>query len=95
MATFSPHDPALARMLILDELFDLALYKALQRISTDTESQRVLDELVTVETQHLAFWQKFFDSKLTTLDLGRRITLRLILLVCRLFCSPSFPLSPS
>jgi VIT1/CCC1 family predicted Fe2+/Mn2+ transporter len=85
MAIATSHDPALARMLILDELFDLSLYKALQRISTDTESQRVLDELVTVETQHLAFWQKFFDSHLTALDIGRRLKLQFMILACRLF----------
>ena len=85
MAVATSHDPALARMLILDELFDLLLYKALQRISTDTESQRVLGELVTVEAQHLAFWQKFFDSRLTALDIGRRLKLQFMILACRLF----------
>lgn len=84
-ATATSHDLALARMLILDELFDLSLYKALQRISTDAESQRVLDELVTVEAQHLAFWQKFFDSRLTALDIGRRLKLQFMILACRLF----------
>ncbi len=84
MAADTPHDPALARMLILDELFDLSLYQALRRIAGDPESQRVLDELITVETQHLAFWQKFFDSRLTSLDLGRRIKLQFMILACRL-----------
>ena len=84
-ATALPHDPALGRMLILDELFDLSLYQALRRISGDTESRRVLDELITVETQHLAFWQKFFDSHLTALDMGRRLKLQFMILACRLF----------
>ncbi len=84
-ATALPHDPALGRMLILDELFDLWLYQALRRISTDAESQRVLDELIIVETQHLAFWKKFFDSRLTSLDLGRRLKLQFMVLACRLF----------
>ena len=78
------HDPALARMLILEELFDLSLYKALRNISNDTESQEVLDELIVVETQHLAFWQKFFDSRLTALDPGRRLKLQFMILACRL-----------
>ena len=78
------HDPALARMLILEELFDLSLYKALRDISNDTESQKVLDELIVVETQHLAFWQKFFDSRLTALDPGRRLKLRFMILACRI-----------
>ncbi|MBI5777490.1 MAG: hypothetical protein HY444_08875, partial [Nitrospirae bacterium] len=85
MATATSHDPALARILILDELFDLSLYKSLRRISADTESQRVLDELIVVETQHLAFWQKFFDSHLTALDIGRRLKLQFMTLACRLF----------
>lgn len=79
------HNPALARMLILDELFDLSLYRALRSISTDPGSQQVLDELIAVETQHLAFWQTFFDSPLTSLDLGRRLKLRFMVLACRLF----------
>lgn len=84
MPTAVSHDPALARMLILDELFDLSLYRELRGISTDTESQRVLDELIVVETQHLAFWQKFFDAHLTALDPGRRLKLRCMILACRL-----------
>ncbi len=84
MATAASHDPALSRMLILDELFDLSLYKALRGISADAESRRVLDELIVVETQHLAFWQKFFDSRLTALDLGRRLKLQFMILACRL-----------
>jgi len=40
-----------------------------------------------VETQHLAFWQKFFDSSLTALDPGRRLKLHLFILICRLFGS--------
>lgn len=79
------HDPTLARTLILDELFDLSLYRALRGISTDPGSQQVLDELIAVETQHLAFWQKFFESHLSTLDLGRRLKLQLMVLACRLF----------
>jgi VIT1/CCC1 family predicted Fe2+/Mn2+ transporter len=86
MAAASPsHNPALARMLILDELFDLSLYRELRRISDDTESQRVLDELIVVETEHLAFWQKFFDSRPAALDPGRRLKLHLMILACRLF----------
>ena len=86
MATMVPaHDPVLARMLILEELFDLSLYKALRGVADDAESQKVLDELIAVEMQHLAFWQKFFDSQLTVLDYGRRLKLRFMILACRLF----------
>ena len=78
------HDQRLARTLILDELFDLSLYKALRGV-TKPDTQRVLDELIVVETGHLAFWQQFFDSKLDRLDIGRRLKLRLIILACRMF----------
>lgn len=84
MATAAYHDPALARMLILDELFDLSLYRALREV-TDPDSRDVLDNLIRVEIEHLAFWQRFFDLKLTHLDVGRRVKLRLMLDICRLF----------
>jgi VIT1/CCC1 family predicted Fe2+/Mn2+ transporter len=54
---------------------------------TDSESRKTLDELIVVETEHLAFWQQFFDSRLTTLDFGRRLKLRVFVLLCRLFGS--------
>jgi VIT1/CCC1 family predicted Fe2+/Mn2+ transporter len=84
MATAPQYDPKLARALILDELFDLSLYKALREI-TDRDSQKVLDELGRVEAEHLAFWQRFFDTRLTALDFGRRLKLWFFVLVCRVF----------
>lgn len=84
MSSASAHTPRLARTLILDELFDLSLYQALRGV-TKPDTQRVLDELIVVETGHLAFWQQFFDSQLNTLDVGRRLKLRLIVLACRTF----------
>ena len=78
------HDPKLARQLILDELFDLSLYKALREI-TEGDVQKVLDELIRVETTHFAFWQEFFNLQLATLDLPRRLKLRIIILACRFF----------
>jgi VIT1/CCC1 family predicted Fe2+/Mn2+ transporter len=80
------HDPRLARTLVLDELFDLSLYKALREV-TEPDVHETLDELIKVETAHLAFWQKFFDLKLDRLDLGRRVKLSIMMLVCRLFGS--------
>ncbi len=85
METPHHHDPKLVRTLILDELFDLSLYRALREISSDEGAQKVLDELIQVEIQHLAFWQQFFGSTLDILDLGRRVKLRVIVLACRLF----------
>nr|MBI3612490.1 VIT1/CCC1 transporter family protein [Nitrospirota bacterium] len=84
MPSASQHDLKLARTLILDELFDLSLYKALRGV-TKPDTQHVLDELIVVEAGHLAFWQQFFDRQLDSLDVGRRIKLRLIILACRTF----------
>jgi VIT1/CCC1 family predicted Fe2+/Mn2+ transporter len=85
MAPTTTHDPSLARTLVLDELFDLSLYRELRRLSPDADAQQTLDELIAVEVQHLAFWQKFFSLKLDRLDLGRRIKLQIMILACRLF----------
>ena len=82
------HDDRLARKLILDELFDLSLYKALRDL-TEGDVQKVLDELIRVETTHFAFWQGFFNLTLTTLNLPRRLKLRAIILACRLFGTPA------
>jgi VIT1/CCC1 family predicted Fe2+/Mn2+ transporter len=77
-------DLALARKLILDELFDLSLYRALAaRCSGRT--QEVLRELSEVEQQHYTFWQNFFDVRIDRLDLGRRLKLWGLLLACQLF----------
>lgn len=80
------HDPRLARTLVLDELFDLSLYKAL-REATQPDVHETLDELIKVETSHLAFWQKFFNLHLDRLDVGRRMKLSIMMLVCRIFGS--------
>ncbi len=77
------YDQALARALILDELFDLSLYRALHQISPDEDSRNTLEELVRVETQHLAFWQKFFGHKVDRLDWARGLKLHVMLLACR------------
>lgn len=86
MQAASGYDPRLARDLILDELFDLSLYKALRGV-TQPDVHDTLDELIKVETTHLAFWQRFFNLKLEQLDIGRRIKLSVMMLVCRLFGS--------
>jgi VIT1/CCC1 family predicted Fe2+/Mn2+ transporter len=77
--------------LVLDELFDLSLYRALRQQATG-EVATLLDELIEVETRHLAFWQNFFDLRLTALDFGRRLKLRILLPVCRLIGAPAMHL---
>jgi len=84
LSTSPPH--ALAHTLVLDELFDLSLYRALRQV-TETDVHGTLDELIRVETGHLAFWQKFFNLQLNELDPGRRIKLSIMMFVCRLFGS--------
>jgi VIT1/CCC1 family predicted Fe2+/Mn2+ transporter len=86
MATAHQHDRKLARALVLDELFDLLLYKALRAV-TQPDVHHTLDELIKVETGHLAFWQKFFDLKLNELNVGRKIKLSFMMLICRIFGS--------
>jgi len=84
MADAPPHDPKLAETLILDEIFDLALYKELRNIS-EGQLRDLLDDLIRIETTHVSFWQNFFESPLSSLDYRRRIKLRLIMVACRLF----------
>jgi VIT1/CCC1 family predicted Fe2+/Mn2+ transporter len=46
-----------------------------------------LDELITVETAHLAFWKRFFSLSLDQLNPGRRLKLSFLMFVCKLFGS--------
>jgi VIT1/CCC1 family predicted Fe2+/Mn2+ transporter len=78
------YDPKLARALVLDEVFDLALYKALHGMAPEP-LRAILEELIRVEANHVAFWQNFFDLHLVQLDAPRRIKLALVVLACRLF----------
>jgi VIT1/CCC1 family predicted Fe2+/Mn2+ transporter len=86
-----PIDPALARTLVLDELFDLALYESLRKIATG-ELRAVLDRMIPIERRHVAFWQDFLGVRRTALDLRRRVELALLTLVCRVFGAPAIHL---
>jgi VIT1/CCC1 family predicted Fe2+/Mn2+ transporter len=80
-----PPADELARLLVLDEIFDLSLYQAL-RESARGRLRQMLDELISVETRHVAFWKDFFSLQdLTSLDLGRRVKLACLTAACRLF----------
>jgi VIT1/CCC1 family predicted Fe2+/Mn2+ transporter len=85
-------DAKLARRLVLDELFDLSLYRALRGIAPD-DLRVILDQLIPVETRHLAFWRDFFGLPLEKLDLGRRLKLAVILALCRCFGAPAMHLA--
>lgn len=84
-------DSQTARQLILDELFDLSLYRKLRRIS-HSDLHPTLDELIKVESGHFAFWQDLFEIKITSLDPVRRLKLAIIVLICRLFGTPAIDL---
>ena len=77
-------DARLGRRLILDELFDLSLYRSLRGVAPPS-LQLMLDELITVEARHFAFWQGFFGITVTGLDAGRRLKLGVLVLLCRVF----------
>lgn len=81
----------LGRRLVLDEVFDLSLYRVLREL-TGGDLRRMLDELIPIETKHVAFWQEFFGTDLQKLDVWRRLKLRLLTLACRLFGDPAIHL---
>lgn len=62
-------DARLGRRLILDELFDLSLYRALRAVAPP-ELRRTLDALIPVETRHFAFWQEFFGAGALSMAAG-------------------------
>lgn len=73
---------------MLDELFDLSLYKALRKTATGP-LQTVLDQLIPIETRHYGFWQEFFGLTITRLDPARRVKLALLVGLARLFGAPA------
>ena len=84
-------DARLGKRLVLDELFDLSLYKALRKLAPG-HLRAVLDQLVPIETRHYGFWQEFFGLKLTRLDPARGLKLALLVAVARLFGAPAIHL---
>jgi VIT1/CCC1 family predicted Fe2+/Mn2+ transporter len=78
-------DTRLGRRLVLDEIFDLSLYRTLLAIAP-AGLRPMLEALISDETRHVAFWQKFFGLEhVTRLDAGRRLRLALLVAACRLF----------
>lgn len=84
-------DARLGRRLVLDELFDLTLYRSLQRVAPPG-LQAILDQLIPIETRHYGFWQEFFGLKIAKLDLLRRAKLALLVGLARLFGAPAIHL---
>jgi predicted membrane protein (TIGR00267 family) len=88
----APHaDPKLARRLVLDELFDLTLYQSLGNVASG-ELRSILEQLIPIEARHFAFWQDFFELRVSALDWGRRLKLGLLVAICRLFGAPAIHL---
>ena len=73
----------LGRQLVLDELFDLTLYKRL-RETTSEGLKPMFDELIPTEAKHFAFWEDFFSLKIEELDMRRKFKLALLVFVTRL-----------
>jgi len=84
-------DAGLGRRLVLDELFDLTLYRSLQR-AAPPGLRAILDQLIPIETRHYGFWQEFFGLKIAKLDLPRRAKLALLVGLARLFGGPAIHL---
>jgi VIT1/CCC1 family predicted Fe2+/Mn2+ transporter len=80
-------DVKLGKTLVLDELFDLSLYRKLSNV-TNPELQKVLSELIPVEVGHFKFWQNFFHLNVSSLNLARKIKLSVIVFACRLLGAP-------
>jgi vacuolar iron transporter family protein len=87
MAQGGAVDARLGERLVRDELFDLSLYQAFHELAAG-DLRKTLEELIQVETRHVAFWQDFFGLRIERLDLSRRLKLGLIVLLARLFGEP-------
>ncbi len=77
--------------LILDELLDLTLYQELRRHAKGP-TEKMLGELVAVETRHLQFWKDFFKKPKAELDWPRRLKLAVLSALCRVFGDPAIHL---
>lgn len=84
-------DTTIGRALVLDELFDLALYRTLRRIAAG-DLARMLDEMIAIESKHVAFWKRFFGLDLDALDWRRRVKLAILTTICRVVGAPAIQL---
>jgi len=81
----------LARKLVLDELFDLTLYKNLLKFA-DEDEVRILEKLIPVESGHFAFWKDFFGIEEEKLNFLRGVKFYVFLAICRVFGRPGIHL---
>lgn len=89
----SNYDPVFARKIILDEIFDLALYKNILS-STGGEFKSVLEDLIEVEQKHVDFWINFFNEERSSFKLNSAQKIKLFILTnfCKLFGDPGIGL---
>ncbi|HUI29892.1 MAG TPA: VIT1/CCC1 transporter family protein [Candidatus Acidoferrales bacterium] len=73
----------LGKQLVLDELFDLTLYKRLRNTASE-DMKPMFDELIPTESKHFAFWQDFFSTKIEKLNFRRRLKLEALVFVTRI-----------
>lgn len=74
----------LGKQLVLDELFDLSLYKRMREVTSE-DLNPMFDELIPTETKHFAFWQDFFSTKIEKLDFRRRLKLETLVFITKVF----------
>ncbi|MBI2439168.1 MAG: VIT1/CCC1 transporter family protein [Candidatus Moranbacteria bacterium] len=74
----------LGRKLVKGELFDLMLYRALQK-QTRGDLASLFDELIPVEERHYAFWENFFQIHDIRLSLLDRFRIWFFKFFCRIF----------
>jgi len=77
-------DIKLGRQLVLDELFDLTLYKTVSKYAPEGMTA-MFEQLIPTEARHFAFWEDFFSIKVEHLDLRRKLKLALLKFVVRIF----------
>ena len=77
------YDKKLAENLVLDEIFDLTLYKELEKF-VSVGARPIFDELIPIEEKHVAFWKNFFNrSDITKLNFSRKVKLFFLKNFCR------------
>lgn len=76
--------PQLAKELVLNEMFDLALYRRFSAFAKG-DTRAMLFGLIEVETRHAQFWQDFFKIKIEKLDFLRRMKLGFFVFFARVF----------
>ncbi len=75
---------SLQQQLILDELFDLSLYRSFQRHASPSLNP-LLESLAKTEVGHLTFWQDYFGITVSRLDARRRAKLAIFQTLASLF----------